>query len=183
MADPSADPREEWARKYREAVAPFLGGEEVEAVGVFTREYEADSTQGWIDLVDLIQAVLRPFRKKGQGRLAKLPKRFLLAVTTEKVHILAFREGGSGDDWRHPLPKGQIAADEQIAVFDRKAISFTKRWGTWTEFPVLELMADGEHNRIDIKKDDLDRGTNPWAAEVVAALRQAKDPEAAGLSE
>jgi hypothetical protein len=171
--------------RLREAVEPHLGGEKLEAVGVFTRPFEPGATGGLTEASlawNLIHRLVTLFTRRDQGPLGILPKRFLLVVTTSKVHALSYRDGGSSDPWLPALPPGQSAVKERIATFDRKAVSFSEGMGTWGNVAVLELTEEGERCSIDVKKDALDREKNPWAAEVVALLQRSQS-EAAGLRE
>jgi hypothetical protein len=168
MSRKATDPvkREEQARKYREMVAPYLGGEFVEAVGAFER-FEwwdwGDSDIGWIISIFTRKSDERK-RQEREGGLRDLPEYFLLAVTEDRVR--AFSLGS-----RYAK---KVKSD--IADFPREDVRISAG-DDWVRVAVIELTEEGRRGRVEIRRDVLNEKKNPWAAEVVDAL------EAAGLSE
>jgi hypothetical protein len=167
MSRKATDPvkREERARKYREAVAPHLGGEFVEAVGAFERFDEDLGVVGG-GIGSLIRAATTTSRekkrRKREGAHFDLPEYFLLAVTEDRVHAFSLRRS--------------MKVGDHVADFPRRDVSISPG-DDWAIRGVIELTGEGRKGRIDVNHDQLNEKTNPWAAEVVAAL------EAAGLSE
>jgi hypothetical protein len=160
------DPFEERARKYREAVAPYLGGQEFEATGVFRRPGPwlqgggLDPELLLASLFAVFEGVLRVFgraeEKLRMGRLSKLPESFLLAVTRDKVHVFSY-EGASG-----------VLIQEEIVAFDRDQIRIRSMAGG--EVLALEAMENGRTRSIELDGEVV--SVYPGAAEVVAALSE-----------
>jgi hypothetical protein len=162
------DPLEERARKYREAVAPYLGGQELEAAGIFRRP-GAWLQGGGLDPEHLLASVLAVFErvlrvfgraeeKLRMGRLSKLPESFLLAVTWEKVYVFSY-EGASG-----------ILIQAEIAAFDRDEIRIRSMAGG--EVLSLETTEQGRTRSIELDGEVV--SVYPGAAEVIAALSTAR---------
>jgi hypothetical protein len=141
---------EAWAERYREAVEPHLGEEEVEAAGAFER------WRGWgSDAENVVLPFVRVYEYfGGQGRVGRLPTSFLLAVARDKVHAFAYRQRGSN-----------LVIRKQLAIFDRDEIAF---WGYGEG--LLHLRETEGGRTYDVPIDD--RRLEPGAADVLAALRR-----------
>jgi hypothetical protein len=97
MSEENVEEHEEWARKFRAALAPYIGEEELEAAGVFQRP---DTFFAFDDVFWMIGNLVMPlFGRLGErltmGRLGRLRGSFVLAVTREKVRAFT-HEGWSG---------------------------------------------------------------------------------------
>jgi hypothetical protein len=178
MSRKANDPikREERARKYREAIALYLGGEFVEAVGAFERT--DDDPLGWRHsdigmIVNVFTVSSREKkRKEAEGGLSNLPDYFLLAVTKDRLHAFA-RRGG----------RYSKKVKNHVADFPREDVRIYPGDDS-ARVAVIELTEEGQEGRVEVrsggpqvKSDVINPNKNPWASEVVAALG------AAGLSE
>ena len=164
MSRKAPDPikREERARIYRDMVAPYLGGEFVEAVGAFERNFDwgdwRHSQFGRIIAIFTRESDERK-RQEREGRLSDLPEHFLLAVTRDRVHAFNLGSGHSKE------------ATGRVADFPREDVSFATS-ENWNPVPVIELAEEGRKGRVEVKSNVRDPTKNPWAAEVVAALSE-----------
>ena len=101
---------EERGREYREAVAPYLGREEIEAVGAFERPLRLwEGLTGWM---------FGGFTKKEDGRLGDIPEYFLVAVTKDTVHTFNRQDRRSD------------GVEGRVAEFPARTSVFTRRSGT-----------------------------------------------------
>jgi hypothetical protein len=153
-----SEEREESAQRHREAAEAYLGGRKVEAAGVFQREGQGIE---WVDPV-----VFWPFRfferlfdNLTKGRVGQLPRKFLLAVTTDEVYVF------QAWDWRSKTP-----TLHQIAVFGRDEIRLRRTPGK--EDAVVYLSATERGRTRQIALDAEPDEQNPAAADVVAALSE-----------
>jgi hypothetical protein len=143
--------RDQWARRYRDAVEARLSDERVDAVGVFSRHWTSDD-------VESIQGMIRWISEAmgGKGDLGKLRGTFLLGVTSEKVHAFKHRQRHSNVEIRRDL-----------ATFQRDQIRFV------TASPDelhLEVTEGHQTHRLRITSKRLE--DEPGAADVVAALSE-----------
>jgi CHAD domain-containing protein len=143
--------RQEWARKYREAIQDRLGAERVEVAGVFSRHPDSDK-------VESIQGTIRwIWESMGRrGPLAKLRGTFLFGVTSDKVHAFKHRQRGSDLEIR-----------DELVTFRRDHIRFIT--GARDELH-LEVTEGDKTHRLRITSKRLE--DEPGAAEVVAALSE-----------
>jgi hypothetical protein len=150
--------QQDWARRYRDAVELQLG-ERVEAVGPFERQRGLYEGKGaWeAPFGKLIHEIFSV--KDEKGRLDELPESFLLAVTSDKVYALSYKQ-----------TRKKLEVKDKVADFDRKSTSvYKEEGGDWADV-VLELIEDGRSSRIKVNRNALNAEKNPWGAEVVAAL-------------
>ena len=96
-----------------------------------------------------------------RGALNALPGLFLLAVTSDRVYVLGFRQ-----------TRKKVEVKDKVADFDRETVSFSTELGDSGEVGVLELTEEGQTSRIKVTRDALNAKKNPWAAEVIAALSE-----------
>src|SRR5215213_7475217 len=87
-----SDEHEQSARKtYRRAAEAHLDGE-VEAAGVFQRS----APMGFSGSLGVLERALDWSNDRIEGRIGRLRRTFLLAVTRDKVHALRYRSGSEG---------------------------------------------------------------------------------------
>jgi len=128
MSEVTREEFEEQTRKYRDAVAPYLGWKEVEAVGAFERPYRLSEEPGDSGVGLLWRWIFRRAARKREGSLAELPEQFLLAITRDDVHIFRYRSE---------------KVEELLASLPRESVSFSTEVGTWAEVGVLEVSVEG----------------------------------------
>ena len=162
MSQVSPVEREDWARKYREAVEPHLSGKKAEAVGTFSRpEPWWEGSDGAALIAGLIWLISRPFQGHVKGRLGDLPDPFLLAVTSDKVYAFSYAKTGE-----------KFEVKDLVADFDRESITISKAGPGYYSDVVLRLVDGERRRRITINRNALDAEKDPWAVEVVAALAE-----------
>ena len=158
--------RQELTRKYREAVAPRLGEEQLEAVGPFWGAgwlNEDGEETGPLSIQGRLDA-----RKVARGE--RLPGKFLLAVTEKKVHLFSYSvEFTAGDLVGTPTVGGEVGvfARGDLRFFRQKRSVF---WVFSREVVTLRITR-GEQTEdvgIDVSRLDL----YPLATEVYAALSE-----------
>ena len=143
--------RKEAAQKYREAVEAHLGGEPVEAVGPFKRRSGSEASGEIALLFDFLHAA---YERVAKGHLGRLPRCFLLAVTSDAVYAFNCQHGNST----------LVEVGDQVGVFDRDDIRIAG------SRDALLLYAT-EHGRThDIELDVKALDESPQAVEVLAAL-------------
>jgi hypothetical protein len=151
---------EAWAKRYREAVQPHLGEEEVEAAGAFER---------WRGGGSDAESILAPFVRLyeyfgGNGRVGQLHTSFLLAVTRDKVHAFAYRQRGSN-----------LVIRKQLARFDRDEIAFYPEEGYGSDSLHLQVTEGGRPHAEGGRTHAIaieDRTLGPGAGDVLAALKR-----------
>jgi len=134
-----AKKRDEWERKYRDALQPLVD-EPVLAGGVFYR------TGGWAAVA------MGPFsglaalvsRSVGKRRAGGLPNQFLLAVTPTRVHA-----------FKCSLAYGDVKARDELAVWDRAGLTVTAEQTSVNTKVVLESGGGGERVVCSTGKDAL----------------------------
>ena len=149
-----AKKRDEWERKYRDALQP-LPDEPVLAGGVFYR------TGGWSAMA------MGPFsglaamvsRSIGKRRAGGLPNQFLLAVTPTRVHA-----------FKCSLAYGDVKARDELAVWDRAGLTVTAEETSVNTKVVLERADAGERMVCSTGKDELSQSVIQAMQERVRAL-------------
>ena len=149
-----AKKRDEWERKYRDALQPLLD-EPVLAGGVFYR------TGGWSAMA------MGPFsglaamvsRTIGKRRAGGLPNQFLLAVTPTRVHA-----------FKCSLAYGDVEARDELAVWDRAGLTVTAEETSVNTKVVLERNGSGERVVCSTGKDELSQSVVHTMQERVRAL-------------
>jgi hypothetical protein len=134
-----AKKRDEWERKYRDALQPLVD-EPVLAGGVFYR------TGGWAAVA------VGPFsglaalvsRSLGKRRAGGFPNQFLLAVTPTRVHA-----------FKCSLAYGDVEARDELAVWDRSGLTVTAEETSVNTKVVLESGGGGERVVCSTGKDEL----------------------------
>lgn len=134
-----AKKRDEWERKYRDALQPLVD-EPVLAGGVFYR------TGGWAAVA------VGPFsglaalvsRSLGKRRAGGLPNQFLLAVTPTRVHA-----------FKCSLAYGDVEARDELAVWDRAGLTVTAEETSVNTKVVLESGGGGDRVVCSTGKDEL----------------------------
>ena len=134
-----AKKRDEWERKYRDALQPLVD-EPVLAGGVFYR------TGGWAAVA------MGPFsglaalisRSVGKRRAGGMPNQFLLAVTPTRVHA-----------FKCSLAYGDVKARDELAVWDRAGLTVTAEETSVNTKVVLESGGGGERVVCSTGKDEL----------------------------
>src|SRR5262249_40144945 len=96
---------------YRELVGPNLGAEQLEVVGRFIRYDPWPGGAG--DIAGLLGLAESLFRSARGQNAHRLPRSFLLAVTSNKVHFFKYRRKKSGLEIRG-----------EVLVLDREAARF-----------------------------------------------------------
>jgi hypothetical protein len=134
-----AKKRDEWERKYRDALQPLVD-EPVLAGGVFYR------TGGWAAVAmgpfSGLAAVIS--RSIGKRRSGGLPNQFLLAVTPTRVHA-----------FKCSLAYGDVEARDELAVWDRSGLTVTAEETSVNTKVVLESGGGGERVVCSTGKDEL----------------------------
>jgi hypothetical protein len=148
-----ANKRDEWERKYRDALQPLLD-EPVLAGGVFYR------TSGWAAMAmgpfsGLAAIVSRSIGKRRGG----LPNQFLLAVTPTRVHA-----------FNCSLAYGDVKAKDELAVWERAGLTVTAEETSVNTKVVLERAEAGERVVCSTGKDELSQSVVQALQERVRAL-------------
>jgi len=123
-----AKKRDEWERKYRDALQPLLD-EPVLAGGVFYR------SGGWAAMAMGPFSGLAALVSRGVGRrrAGGLPNQFLLAVTPTRVHA-----------FKCSLAYGDVEATDELAVWERIGLTVTAEETSVNTKVVLERPEAGE---------------------------------------
>jgi hypothetical protein len=151
MSEENLEQREDWARKYGEAVAPYLGGEQLEVVGRF---FHYEFWPGGAGDIAGILGLFESLYHSARGRRAhRVPRSFLLAVTGREVHF-----------FKYFRKKSEIEIRDEVLVLDRDAIWFI------VGEDVNLAASEGDHTTyIQIDRESLDEA---GAAAVVSALSE-----------
>jgi len=158
MFELTPEKQEEWTRRWRESVQPYLDGEELEAVGPFQRQGQ------WFLTIPLIGQLGALVYFSYQGLMKKraggLPNNFLVAVTRDRVRAFKYRQSYS-----------KIKVQKEVADFARGDIRVAEHSsGGLADAITFEVTEDGETERIKVNVNMMSR--NPWAGEVVEALKR-----------
>lgn len=143
--------RQEWERICRERIAPNLATEELIAVGPFKRKVWWDAG-GDGEVAAFFAATFDEWRV---ARGKRLPRQFLLALTSDKVHIFDYSGG----------PVNPVVGRE-VLVIDRENVRFVGDPKRLT----LRLTADASAEDINLEGER--RNPDPFAADVVSALSE-----------
>ena len=153
--------REEMKRKYREAVASHLGGEQLEVVGPFWRA-------GW--LIDGEEpgplSIRRALDARQMARGQRLPPKFLLAVAKKRVHLFSYSVEFSGE------LVGTPTVGEEVAVFARGDLRFFRQKRSLFSTEVVTLRVTRGEQTEDVGIDVARLDENPLAIDVYAALSE-----------
>jgi hypothetical protein len=149
-----AKKRDEWERKYRDALQPFLD-EPVLAGGVFYRNggWAAVAMGPFSGLAAMVS------RSIGKRRAGGLPNQFLLAVTPTRVHA-----------FKCSLAYGDVRAKDELAVWDRAGLTVTAEQTSVNTKVVLERTGAGERMVCSTGKDELSQSVVQAMQERVKAL-------------
>jgi hypothetical protein len=155
MARKKVEQRQEWARKNRTMAEGRLSGEQVEAVAAFRR-------QVWWDAGDDFFAIFAAPHDAWQvARGHRLPRRFMVVVTREAVHISSAL--GAGRIWLWGMRSPRLPATNVRFLLETKDRLLPNH-------VTLRVNRGGELEYMDLESFGLER--EPGAAEVVAALKQ-----------
>jgi hypothetical protein len=149
-----AKKRNEWERKYRDALQPLLD-EPVLAGGVFYR------SGGWAAMAMGPFSGLAALVSRGVGRhrAGGLPNQFLLAVTPTRVHA-----------FKCSLAYGEVEARDELAVWDRAGLTVIAEETSVNTRVVLERPDAGERMVCSTGKDELSQSVVQAMQERVRAL-------------
>jgi hypothetical protein len=151
--DISPEVAEEFRAKFRDAVQPHVD-EEVFAVGTFRTtgagsRYAISKTQAGA----LAYGASTLF---GRKRAGGLPGQFLLAVTPTRLHAFKYK-----------MKRRGVEVRDEVGAWDRSGLEVTTERLNMTTRVTLAWPAGGE--KIVCDQDGM--GDNPWADDVVAAVR------------
>jgi hypothetical protein len=154
MFEMSDEAAEEWGQKFRELVAPHVGGEEVLSAAAFRRGGAAASTiASKAQLGGAVYAGIKLFNKKKAGGL---PERVMLAVTPQKLY--AFRFGFKGRNYK---------IKDEAAVWNRQALQISTEVRSGMTALTIASPTEGEKATlvgVGVKDD-------PISQELIATLR------------
>ena len=156
---------EKYQRQWRESVQGKVS-EPVLAVGIFNRR----GSWGAVGLGYLSGAASLLQWGRTKRRAPGLPDKFLLAVTSTKVHAFGFRPAGTN-----------IKVKDEHAVWDRSTLRVTEGEGKVTDRLVLEPeggSGDEERGRVEVE-------SSKWGGDVnEPVVRLLQDPtlQDAGLA-
>jgi hypothetical protein len=151
--DISREVAEEFRGKFRDSVQPHLN-EDVLAVGTFRTT--GAGTKYAISKAQAGALAYGAAAVMGRKRAGGLPGQFLLAVTPTRLHAFKYK-----------LKRKGVEVKEEVGAWDRSGLDVrTERLQTTTRVE-LEWAANGE--KIVCDQDGM--GDNPWADDVIRALR------------
>ena len=151
--DISPEVAEEYRRKFLDAVQAEVD-EEVLAVGTFRTT--GSGTKYAISKTQAGALAYGAASLMGKKKAGGLPGQFLLVVTPSKLHAFKYKQKRTG-----------IEAKEEVAAWDRAGLKVeTEPMKTTTR---VTLDWSGEGDKLVIDQDGM--GDNPWADDVVNALR------------
>ncbi len=150
-SDVTTEEHQEWERICRERIEPTLGGEKLLCVGPFTRKvWWGGWSAGQGELGAFFGSIFDEWRV---ARGARLPRNFLLALTTDKVHIFDYSGG----------PMNPVVG-RKVLIKNRENVRFV---GTPKEL-TLRLTGDVLPGDVELEGDRLN--LDPLAAEVLTGL-------------
>jgi hypothetical protein len=131
--------REEWERKYRDALQPKVD-EPVLAGGLFYRTggFASIAVGPFSGLAAMIS------RSLGKRRSGGLPNQFLLAVTPTRVHA-----------FKCSTAHGNVKAKDELAVWARAGLTVTAEETSVNTKVVIEPALEGERVVCSTGKDEL----------------------------
>lgn len=151
--DISPEVAEEYRRKFRDGVQAELE-EEVLAAGTFRTT--GSGTKYAISKTQAGALAYGAASLMGKKKAGGLPGQFLLVVTPSKLHAFKYKQKRTGIDVK-----------EEVAAWDRAGLNVeTEPMKTTTR---VTLDWSGEGDTLVIDQDGM--GDNPWADDVVNALR------------
>jgi len=154
VLDMSPEKMAEWEQKFKDAVAPQLGGEEPLAAGSFQRAGQYLLTIPIIGQLGLLlYLVYQAINKK---RAAGLPMNFILAVTPTKVVAFKYKPGGYG----------KVRVGNEVASWNRSDIRIADRSdGPMASKITFETSENGQTERIVCNAPMLSK--NPMSSKVL----------------
>ena len=153
--DISPEVAEEYRGKFRDAVRPHVD-EDVLAVGTFRTT--GSGTKYAISKTQAGALAYGAAGLMGKKRAGGLPGQFLLAVTPTRLYAFKYKMRRKGPEVK-----------EEAAVWDRTGLDVGTEGMQTTTRVTLSWPGDGD--KIVCDQDGM--GDNPWADDVVRALKQA----------